>query len=79
MSFQVIATLLVVILVTLYIYSHFYQKKAKELSRLEAQYIEALKAGQKEKALEVGLVFLTKKGMSADEAKLLIEKDLSHA
>ncbi len=79
MSFQVIATLLVVILVSLYIFSHFYQKKEKSLSTLEAQYVEALKSKDREKALSFGLAYFAQKGMSLEMAKERVEKDLSHA
>lgn len=79
MSFQVIATLLVVILVSLYIFSHFYQKKEKSLSTLEAKYVEALKSKDKDKALSLGLEYFARKGFSEELAKARIEKDLSHA
>jgi dsRNA-specific ribonuclease len=79
MSFQVIATLLVVILVSLYIFSHFYQKKEKSLSTLEAKYVEALKIKDREKALKFGLEYFARKGFDEEMAKARVEKDLGHA
>ena len=82
MEFKIIAIAMVVILVLLFTWSHFYSSKAKKISKLEVDYFEALKSferGQTEKAelLQIGKDLSLAQGKDAEFAHKMVSRDIS--
>ena len=79
MTFKIIASLLVIILVFLLIYSKFYRKKELEIADAERNYFNALKNKEEKSAFEYGLKYFLLKGITEEKAKEAISKDLANA
>jgi cbb3-type cytochrome oxidase subunit 3 len=84
MSFKTVFISMALTLVLLFIWSHFYQKKEKSRTRIEGDYYFHLREYKKSpndelknQVIELGIRYGLARGFSEEDARTIVDRDLS--